>query len=117
MEVTFPRHHCRHTQRGGLPCTRDAVAAARSSAALAAAAEAARATVYARSTHLAKTFEGEPGMAPRTLHREARNKPQLNLDTRDIDGAQVQWACSHSRKGRQSVLAEGHKARGAAPTW
>jgi hypothetical protein len=31
-------------------------------------------------------------MAPRQLHRGPRNKPQLNLDTRDIEGAQARGA-------------------------
>jgi hypothetical protein len=56
---------------------------------MAAAAAAARSMMYARSRHLAKTFEGEEGMAPRVLHREGWNKPQLSLDIRDIAGAQV----------------------------
>ncbi|GBF90207.1 hypothetical protein Rsub_03340 [Raphidocelis subcapitata] len=62
-----------------------AAAAPAASGSLAAARAAA---AFARSRHLAKTFEGEEGMAPRVLHRPARNKPQLNLSTLDIPGAQ-----------------------------
>lgn len=104
---------------------------------LEAAAAAARAGMYARSPHLAKTFEGEAGMAPRMLHREAANKPQLNLLTSDIGGAQVRtrvagvrarvltpvaacWSCGaralNSPRPAHATLAAARRQRLVGPT-
>lgn len=87
------------TLGGALPAPCAATAAGASggghggspAAMLAAAAAAARAALYTRPPQLAKTFPGERGMAPRALHPAAtpRGFGERNLDTRDIDGAQV----------------------------